>query len=441
MTKYRPVVTMLALWCVWLPTRDITTQRGNATTTGLSPVTAQVRTPQLYVLGGITYESCTPDEVEKLSKAHAFLVETVNTNYNQFERCLSAAPIVENRCFVGSEIARMLQSNAVTRVRCENSAPGVLAHAPVAISGERLFIDRGFVQDANDEREIASVIGHEIMHNRGFRHIENDSGSTYYDNTVPQQVRACILGAPYPWPGPGSVPGVLNGYCRQTQYNWGNSTDNIFAGDFNGDGLTDLGVERAGTWYLRFNLRNGQFGNQVVYKWGNGRHHVFAGDFDADGFDDIGVEGSGQWFIRYNLRNGTFGRESTYNWGNSTDNVFAGDFDGDRLADLGVERGGTWYIRYNMGSGNFSRQTVFNWGNSTSNIFTGDFNGDGLTDLGVERTGTWYVRFNQRNGQFGDQIVYKWGNGRHYVFAGDFDGNGRDDLGVEGSGQWFIRYQ
>jgi hypothetical protein len=386
------------------------------------------------------FESCTLDEAGKLTSALALLVDTVTTGYNRFESCLNAAPIVENRCFVGSDIARMLQSNAVTRVRCGNLDAGVRAHAPVGISGESLAIDRRYVQAATD-RDIAAVIGHEIMHNRGFRHIANSAGSTYYDNTVPQQVKACIIGAANPWPGPGSAPGVLNGYCRQTQYNWGNSTDNIFAGDFNGDGLADLGVERDGTWYLRFNQRNGQFGNQVMYRWGNGRHYVFAGDFDGDGFHDIGVEGSGQWFIRYNLRNGTFGRESKYNWGNSTDNVFAGDFDGDRLADLGVERGGTWYIRYNQGSGSFGRQSVYNWGNSTSNIFTGDFNGDGLTDLGVEREGTWYVRFNLRNGQFGDQVVYTWGNGRHFVFAGDFDGNGRADLGVQGSGQWFIRYQ
>ncbi|NVJ59739.1 MAG: NPP1 family protein [Gammaproteobacteria bacterium] len=229
----------------------------------------------------------------------------------------------------------------------------------------------------------------------------------------------------------------------QSDYYWGNGSSNSFAGDFNGDGKADIGVEHNGTWYIRYGNGQGKFYSQSSYHWGNESHNIFAGDFNGDGYDDIGVEDNGTWYIRYNTRNQSFGNQISYNWGNRNHNIFAGDFNGDGKADIGVEVNGRWYIRYNkslFGHRYFAGQTSYLWGNGSGNLFVGDFNGDGLDDIGVEDNKWWHVHYNKRDGKFGRQTEYYWGNNSSNIFAADFNGDGRTDIGVDDSKTWYIRY-
>ena len=63
------------------------------------------------------------------------------------------------------------------------------------------------------------------------------------------------------------------------------------AGDFNGDGRTDLAVANNGSNYVSVLLGNGDgtFQNQVRYAAGTNPSSIVAGDFNGDGRTDLAV--------------------------------------------------------------------------------------------------------------------------------------------------------
>ena len=66
-----------------------------------------------------------------------------------------------------------------------------------------------------------------------------------------------------------------------------------------------------------------------------------AGDFDGDGRSDIGVYRDGEWFI---FRSSDGGATVT-GWGGLAQDIpLPGDYDGDGKTDIAVYRDGTWYI-------------------------------------------------------------------------------------------------
>ncbi len=80
-------------------------------------------------------------------------------------------------------------------------------------------------------------------------------------------------------------------------------------GDFDGDGLDDIGVYLANgsSWVLKRNLGNGQFDQAVRHDElpGGPNEIPIVGDFDGDGLDDVGVympqSNSAHWVVFQNL--------------------------------------------------------------------------------------------------------------------------------------------
>ncbi len=208
-------------------------------------------------------------------------------------------------------------------------------------------------------------------------------------------------------------------------------------GDYDGDGIADLGVYRAssGGWYCK------RFGTQEVVmlgRWGNEDCCPVRGDFDGDGRQDFALynETAGVW---YALLSSQSYQAIMAQFGGPGYLPIAGDFDGDGLADpiLYNPTDGSWHGL--LSDQNY--QYVKGWFGGPGMIgFAGDFNGNGRSDIGVyhQAAGSWYIlgvdgAWILRDEQFG-------GPGWAPVVA-DYDGDGIDDLAIynEGTGRWRIR--
>ena len=166
---------------------------------------------------------------------------------------------------------------------------------------------------------------------------------------------------------------------------WGASThgDIFAAGDYDGDGLMDHGVFRAGAWHILLSASN-------TYRqeyWGIAGDFPVLADFDRDNRTDVSIarNESGQrvWYTRLST-NGTW---RVTPWGLSSDAVFTGraDFDGDALPDLTVIRNESGQRVFYILRSSDSQMQVIQWGLSSDVVKLGDYDGDGKTDPAVTR--------------------------------------------------------
>lgn len=231
--------------------------------------------------------------------------------------------------------------------------------------------------------------------------------------------------------------------------NWGNAnTDFPAPGDYDGDGIGDLVVYRAGaavgaqsTFYI---LRSTDGTAQLV-PYGVSGDQVIARDYDGDGRTDPAIFRRGSlptdqtvfW-----IKRSTTNSDLVIGWGTtgdgttSFDTPVVADYDGDGKADVAVYRTGTLspantYIIRNSSDGSVRYQQ---WGNFNSDyILPGDYDGDGKADFCSGRTGAtgtdplvWWI-LQSSNGQI---RVQSFGRSTDQPTQGDYDGDGRTDLAI-----------
>ena len=241
------------------------------------------------------------------------------------------------------------------------------------------------------------------------------------------------------------------------------------AGDFNGDGITDVAVFIDGYWFIDIN-GNGRWDEEDLWaRMGNHEDQPVVGDWDGDGKDDIGVFGL-QWpgdgevveqdpglpdaanklqkhvpknvpptdaaSRRRLLQKSSQGQvradvvDHVFKYGRQNEIAVAGDWNGDGVVNIGTYRDGQWRLDLN-GDGRISEgDEVVSLGSSDDLPVSGDFNGDGIDELGIYRDGTWKLDLNGDRHFDSVDEVFQHGKAGDRPVVGDFDGDGIDDIAV-----------
>jgi IgA Peptidase M64/FG-GAP-like repeat len=267
----------------------------------------------------------------------------------------------------------------------------------------------------------------------------------------------------------GDIPG-WGGFARN---------DLFYVGDFNGDGKQDLFVFNGADWSMAYvaMLRSTGISFQLIRRfdgdipgWGGlaRSDQLFVGDFSGDGKADLYVFNGQDWSMSYvgmfrstgtNLQMTARFDGDIPGWGGlaRNDHLYVGDFDGDGKADLYIFNGADWSMSYvgmfrSTGTGlqmahRFDGD-VPGWGGLASHdqFLPADFNGDGKTDLFVYNTQDWATEYLGRMRSTGNTLtadfvgdwVGEWNLGpsdRYEVC--DFEGaRGQPDLFIHNQ-DWF----
>jgi hypothetical protein len=165
--------------------------------------------------------------------------------------------------------------------------------------------------------------------------------------------------------------------------------DPTVLGDYDGDGKIDCAVYRAGVmagmashwWYKR-----SSDGGVGFIQWGQNGDFPVPGDFNGDGVADVAVQrnaggGNANFFIRLST-----GAIFVIMFGTPTDVVVPGDYDGDGVTDIATVRGASgnilWWVR---SSATGTATPTFFGASATDFPVQGDYDGDGKTDHAVFR--------------------------------------------------------
>ncbi|GAG35887.1 unnamed protein product, partial [marine sediment metagenome] len=241
-------------------------------------------------------------------------------------------------------------------------------------------------------------------------------------------------------------------------------------GDFNGDGITDVGIFTDGQWLIDLN-GNGVWDDDDLWaKLGHRDDHPVTGDWDADGKTDIGIFGPA-WIGdpraieaepgMPDARNERSGRhknmppepgeaaigwrrmkrtatgklrtdliDHVFHFGTAGDRAITGDWNGDGKSTIGVFREGIWLLDVD-GNGVWSDgDESVDYGSKNDLPVVGDFNGDGVDDVGVFRDGHWTIDSDGNRRFDATDEVFELGQPGDVPITGDFDGDGADQIGV-----------
>jgi hypothetical protein len=231
-------------------------------------------------------------------------------------------------------------------------------------------------------------------------------------------------------------------FATSVSYQWGVSTDIPVPGDYDGDGKVDVAVYRpaTGTWYLLLSSTN--FTSYVQYQWGGNMDIPVPGDYDGDGKPDLAVyrPATGGWSVLLSRTHYTT-YFSNY-WGAGADVPVPADYDGDGKIDIAIYRPSTgqWWVL--LSSTNFATFYNYTWGVAADIPVPGDYDGDGKADLAVYRpaTGSWYVLLSNTN--LTSYVDFEWGVSADIPVPGDYDGDGVADLALyrPATGTWYILF-
>ena len=209
-----------------------------------------------------------------------------------------------------------------------------------------------------------------------------------------------------------------------------NTSGDLTAGDFDGDGCTDAFLATGAVWvYSPCGSGAWRYLNTSAYRLGQ----LAFGDFNGDGKTDVFTQRGDRWYVSYGARTAFEPLPAGSNIPMSGYRI--GDFNGDGKADIFRANGSHWY---------YSAGGATQWielGTSSykvANLRFCDFNGDGRTDVFSLANGQWSVSYGGSSSwrRLNDKLSSDLGE---LVFA-DFNGDGRCDIARAYHQSWQISW-
>ncbi|WP_193312996.1 CAP domain-containing protein [Georgenia subflava] len=207
-----------------------------------------------------------------------------------------------------------------------------------------------------------------------------------------------------------------------TVFTYGGPTDQVYVGDWDGDGTDTLAVRRGATFHVRNANSSGPESHRFTY--GRPGDVVLVGDWDGDGTDTLAVRRGAVYHVKNDLAGGPADQQVVY--GRASDVVLVGDWDGDGDDTFAVRRGAEYHVKNSIAPGRADQVAVY--GRAGDQVYVGDFDGDGDDTLTVRRGPQYFIANAIRAGAADRTVVY--GRGTDTTMVGDWNGDGTDSLGV-----------
>jgi len=200
------------------------------------------------------------------------------------------------------------------------------------------------------------------------------------------------------WPVAGTLLFLNDGdHGKSSTYStfFGNSTDIAVAGDWDGTGVTRIGVFRNGTWYLDIQNKGRFDSSNKIVNFGQARDIPVVGDWLGTGRLALGLFRNGTFILDLSghLTGVPTGQsDATFSFGQGGDLPVVADWNGSGTTKVGVFRNGLWLVDY-LGNRTYSAAHAFNYGQAGDIPITGDWDGSGLARIGVYRAGVWIMDY------------------------------------------------
>jgi hypothetical protein len=233
-------------------------------------------------------------------------------------------------------------------------------------------------------------------------------------------------------------------FQNQVTYAVGLDPTSVVAGDFTGDGRTDLAVANPSSSTVSVLLGNGDgtFQNQVTYAvgtLGSAPDAIVAGDFNGDGRTDLAIATANAFSNTVSVLlgngDGTFTAPGPSVTTPDATPILA-DLTGDGVSDAFVVNGAgdiLWRRGQPLAPGTFAPPITINPGHPSRGILAVDTN-QGPVLASVDATDNAVSLYAWENGTFAVIALLPTGNLPAQIVAGDLYGNGADDLVVRNAG-------
>ncbi len=125
-----------------------------------------------------------------------------------------------------------------------------------------------------------------------------------------------------------------------------------------------------------------------IFRFGEENHQAIAGDFNGDGISSVGVFKGGKWRIDVDGDGRFSGKDMEATFGEAGDTAVVGDFDGDGIDEIAIVRGNRVIIDSNHNGIMDASDQIVTLDDQEGQVIVGDFDGDGKDEPAMHDTGT-----------------------------------------------------